>query len=423
MPVQINTLDPVDESLEMDHLTAGVRHTRSISRGRPDVPDETLARLRKRDRIIGILLLLLVVILWTSSNFVTASLFEGGFEKPFLVTYLNTSSFSLYLLPFLFKQWRDRGASSSSKDPLERGRPRVAQGYQPLQSEPNEEQEEADSNTQPVQNDLEAPLTLRETIRLSFTFCFFWFIANWAVNASLDYTSVASTTILSSMSGFFTLALGRVFRVEKLTIAKILAVIVSFAGVVLVSVSDSSSTKAGPAAHPDANHNQATEATQPLLGDSLALIGALFYALYVILLKVKIGEESRINMQLFFGFVGLFNILTCWPMGLLLHVLGWEKFELPRNRDALLGVLVNMVITLLSDYIYVLAMLKTTPVTVTVGLSLTIPLAVVGDFFLGRGPSLQVLVGAVLVLLSFAGVAMDDSKQQNGTQVHEEPDG
>lgn len=54
-----------------------------------------------------------------------------------------------------------------------------------------------------------------------------------------------------------------------------------------------------------------------------------------------------------------------------------------------------MVITLLSDYIYVLAMLKTTPVTVTVGLSLTIPLAVVGDIFLGRAPSLLVLVGAV----------------------------
>ena len=28
-----------------------------------------------------------------------------------------------------------------------------------------------------------------------------WFAANWALNASLDYTSVASATILSSMSG------------------------------------------------------------------------------------------------------------------------------------------------------------------------------------------------------------------------------
>ena len=42
---------------------------------------------------------------------------------------------------------------------------------------------------------------MRETANLAFIFCFFWFIANWSVNASLDYTSVASATILSSMSG------------------------------------------------------------------------------------------------------------------------------------------------------------------------------------------------------------------------------
>ncbi len=35
-----------------------------------------------------------------------------------------------------------------------------------------------------------------------------------------------------------------------------------------------------------------------------------------------------------------------------------------------------MAITLSSDYIYVIAMLKTTPLVVTVGLSLTMPLAV-----------------------------------------------
>lgn len=45
------------------------------------------------------------------------------------------------------------------------------------------------------------PLTIRETMKLALIFCFFWFIANWSVNASLNYTSVASATILSSMSG------------------------------------------------------------------------------------------------------------------------------------------------------------------------------------------------------------------------------
>ncbi|KDQ30683.1 hypothetical protein PLEOSDRAFT_1074969 [Pleurotus ostreatus PC15] len=157
------------------------------------------------------------------------------------------------------------------------------------------------------------PLTIRETIKLASVFCIFWFIANWSVNAALEYTSVASATILSSMSGFFTLAIGRIFRVETFTMAKV--------------------------------------------WDSLALLSAVFYALYVILLKVRIKSESRIDMQLFFGF---------------------------------------MFITWSSDYIYVLAMLKTTPLVVTVGLSLTIPLAVVGDFFLAKPTKGQVIVGAIL---------------------------
>lgn len=68
-----------------------------------------------------------------------------------------------------------------------------------------------------------------------------------------------------------------------------------------------------------------------------------------------------------------------------------------------------MFITLTSDYLYVLAMLKTTPLVVTVGLSLTIPLAVVGDLMLGRSTRGQVLVGAFLVLLSFVVVGIDDA--------------
>ena len=69
-----------------------------------------------------------------------------------------------------------------------------------------------------------------------------------------------------------------------------------------------------------------------------------------------------------------------------------------------------MVITLSSDYIYVLAMLKTTPLVVTIGLSLTMPLAVVGDFILKKPTKLQVILGATVVLVSFVAVGLEDSK-------------
>ncbi|KAH0838399.1 hypothetical protein J3R83DRAFT_6706 [Lanmaoa asiatica] len=246
-------------------------------------------------------------------------------------------------------------------------------------------------------------LTPEETAKLAAYFCFLWFAANWTLNAALAYTSVASATVLSSMSGIFTLAVGRIFRVETLTLIKIGAVLTSFGGVVLVSLSDSSSTA-----------NAQSVNSVAILGDFLALFSALFYAMYLIFLKVQIKEESRVDMQLFFGYVGLFNISLCWPVALLLHWLGVESLEFPDTKQAVLAILVNMFITLASDYIYVIAMLKTTPLVVTVGLSLTIPLAVVGDYFLGKPATFQVLVGAVLVTGAFIVVGVENSKPREG---------
>lgn len=42
-----------------------------------------------------------------------------------------------------------------------------------------------------------------------------------------------------------------------------------------------------------------------LLGDILAIASAACYAIYTLLLKAKTGDESRISMTKFFGFVGV----------------------------------------------------------------------------------------------------------------------
>ncbi|KAJ7786436.1 ribosome biogenesis protein SLX9-domain-containing protein [Mycena metata] len=357
------------ETLEMDTFPA--HPPRSVSRGH--VP----GRIRET----------------VSVGLSVARLAGVGCSSLSRVTYMNTSAFALYLVPFqLRRYWRRR---RGLEDPADR---RGRAQYQRLAVDP-----EADERPQPedppiLHSSSEEnlpPLTIRETARLAFVF-----IANWAVNASLDYTSVASATILSSMSGFFTLAIGRIFRVEMLTLAKIAAVLTSFGGVLLVSLSDSVQPRqpGGAASRPLTNPTEL--APRPILGDCLALVSAVFYA-------SACRSESRVDMQLFFGFVGLFNILSCWPIGIFLHIIGVETFELP-HRSAFAALAINMAITLSSDYLYVLAMLKTTPLVVTVGLSLTIPLAVIGDFILGRFTRGQVIFGALLVLLSFVVVGLDN---------------
>jgi solute carrier family 35 protein F5 len=55
-------------------------------------------------------------------------------------------------------------------------------------------------------------------------------------NAALARTSVASTTVLSSTSGLFTLFIGAFLGQDSLNIAKVVAVFVSMAGVAMTTM-------------------------------------------------------------------------------------------------------------------------------------------------------------------------------------------
>lgn len=135
----------------------------------------------------------------------------------------------------------------------------------------------------------------------------------------------------------------------------------SFIGVLLVSVSDTiRSNPDGSILIPTSLPATPHDYRNPLLGDVLAITAAVFYASYVILLKVsevspmilldltlvvnqvRIRSESRIDMQLFFGFVGAINIVALLPVGLILHLTGGEPLELPSTSKEWGGVLVNV---------------------------------------------------------------------------------
>ena len=71
-----------------------------------------------------------------------------------------------------------------------------------------------------------------------------------------------------------------------------------------------------------------------------------------------------------------------------------------------------MFVTVVADFLYVVAMMKTTPLVVAVGASLTIPVAVAGDFLLGKAVTLMSLFGAFLVLSSFIALGLENAKDE-----------
>ncbi|CDW97027.1 hypothetical protein [Sporisorium scitamineum] len=453
--------------------------TTYVAAAQPNGSDDTQTHRRRKSYMQGLLLLLIVVVLWTASNFLTnALLTTGGYDKPFFVTYANTSSFALYLVPYLVssrlrKRWSnaadaqkytrlpqhdvegvaasEAGDIASDKDELPKWLKTLGFDVPTVTADETAErvvataavttpaikpfallaEEQQPAVPAPVVPLPLPPLTLRETAVLASQFTLVWFGANWAINAGLGLTSVASGTTIGSASGFFTLALGAALGVDRFTLPRLGAVCISALGVAAVTFADrdtaTSTTDAGAmvldglwkrssssASMPDAAAvGMLTMGKSPNapLGDMLALLSAFLYSLYVMLLKTRIGSEDRISMPLMFGIVGAINILCLWPILPLLHFTGIESFSLPPSPQIWAGVVVNMCITFVSDFIYLLAMLKSSPLITTLGLSLTIPLAVVIDAIKGSHTGgLVAVVGSTAVLSSFGFIGWDDHR-------------
>lgn len=348
---------------------------------------------------LGLLMLGLVIILWVLSSFLINLIFEDdSYRKPFFITYINTAAFIFYLFPTakaVVVNYKDTGRANVHRELIM-----------------EEEGTGNDSNrsvdmTSPLLTNLEAGthanqkkrLTLYETIKLSAEFCILWFTANLVTNASLAFTSVASQTILSTTSSFFTLFIGAICHVESLSKSKVLGSFISFVGIIMVTKSDSHQRYQRHIADVSGDDN---DAVQVLIGNLLALAGAVLYGVYSTLLKREVGDETRVNMKIFFGFVGLFNLLFLWPSLIVLDFFGWEPFSLPKDPKVVVIIFVNCLITFVSDFCWAKAMLLTSPLTVTVGLSITIPLAMFGDvIFKHKTMSALYLFGATLILGSF----------------------
>ena len=101
-------------------------------------------------------------------------------------------------------------------------------------------------------------------------------------------------------------------------------------------------------------------------GDLLGLASACCYGVYTTLLKRWVDDDSRIDMLLFLGLLGVFNTLLAWPGILVLDRLKLEPFDWP--SWSVLGFLVlNGILSVLSDYLWARSILITSPLVATIG--------------------------------------------------------
>lgn len=219
---------------------------------------------------------------------------------------------------------------------------------------------------------------------LALQFLPIWFIANATFNWSLRGTSVTSNSIISTTSSFWTLLFCHLFKVERFTILRSIALAVTLGGVIVVAFSDEKSGK------------------DSLIGDILAVVSAICYGLYASFLRIRIEDETQVKMPMFFGFVGFFNMILMWPFFFILHYSGVERFELPSLYNLLILTANGLVGTVLSDLLWSLVIFLTSATVATVGLSLNVPFSLLLDLVIKhRKFSVPYYFGAFVVLIGF----------------------
>lgn len=400
--------------------------------------------------LLGIVFIVLVSVIWSAASVLVQYLFrETEFNSPFLLTYIGTSLF-IVLIPLRLiwerREWwikrlkfcennnYDQNDYINSHDEIIPWRRYTAwegsaETLQELESwndndksltnmedtsiksgstNGNEQTPFADDNN--ISSSVHTRLQLLshiEHIHMAMKIAPLWFFSNYFYNISLSYTTITASTVLSSTGSVFTFLFAVTCGDEYFSKYKCCGVALALCGSIVTSIQDVGS-----------NNNQVDDS---FLGDIFGLISAVGYGGYTVMLRMACPKDEEIfSMQLLLGYIGLLNMLGLSP------VLIWLLPTLLRPNQARGGhdadddahdhgyaltwfifgciVVKGLFDNVLSDYLWARAICLTSATVASVGIGLTIPLALLSDIFIMNEHSvlnITSIFGALCVLVGF----------------------
>ncbi|GMI05171.1 hypothetical protein TrVE_jg12416 [Triparma verrucosa] len=264
------------------------------------------------------------------------------------------------------------------------------------------------------------------TIKLSTLLGSTWYLSNLFYYLSLQKTSVTSSTVLSTSSSLITYIIETYLNEERYDIRRLACVGLVIAGaVVSASIGDGGGGEMYP---------------KKYLGDFYGFVSAVGYSFYTVIVKrfcvegkeeggyekvrggscdggEEVGEvgeareqvqeedgekEEKFELRLTLGYMGLMTSLLGFIVIPYYAVTGTNV----EMTWTILGSItyVALIDNLLSDYLWAKSVVYTSATVATVGLALTVPVAVLIDWIEGGGVGWARLVGSGLVVVGFVGI-------------------
>lgn len=243
-------------------------------------------------------------------------------------------------------------------------------------------------------------------------------IAGGSWYVAVDLTTASDLTAIYNCSAFFAYAFAVPMLGEKLRWSKIFAVAVAIVGVLVVAYGDSrtnvkggNKSGGGAGGNDPAEDHEVTDGRDRFLGNLVIGVGSVLYGFYEVLYKRVAcppdgcsAGRGMIFANTFGSCIGTFTLLVLWIPIPILHVLGWETFELPQGQAAwmmLISVLANAVFS--GSFLVLISL--TSPVLSSVAALLTIFLVALCDELLPEplhnDLSGAAIAGGILIIAAF----------------------
>ncbi|KAF3904220.1 hypothetical protein ABW21_db0205307 [Orbilia brochopaga] len=348
-------------------------------------------RLQGRRRVVvaGILMAVTVLSLTAQTECTVYVQRNLGWDKPYLILYL-THSFYIVLWPGLIAyerfQQRDKPWSRFFEDHFFVVR-RTAQ-YVINQT-----------MDLTVEQTAESPLIYM--LKTCFIQCcalnfaaITWFMA-------ADMTTPSDLNAINNTSAIFTYVFSVWLLKEPMRAKKNIAVVLAVIGVCIIAYGNPDD-KSTATDEPAANYPERT------FGNIITGVGAVLYGLYRVLYKLKAclpadaSAEMNINFSVIVGSsIGFFTITVFWIPIPILHIFGWETFELPGMAAAFwtgMGMVAGVFLTL--SFLSLTAL--TSPVLSSVAAMLSIFVVALYDWlFMGTGLTGATFAGGTSIIVAF----------------------
>jgi len=266
----------------------------------------------------GFTMLTGTLLLWIASSVAVQMIFGGPvqYRKPMFLTLFNSASASFLLLPRL-----------------------------------------ADAKTSIV-------ASIASVRALSGTAGLVWLCSQFMFNLSLEHTSVATNTVLSSTSSVFTFVFSLCICRDRFRWRTCGAAFLSCCGCAMV-------------ARQSPETLSADAVTTSSFGDALAVSSAALFALASVLLRKWAPRE--LDMSTYMGVNGLLSLVLAPVLLSVVHFGGMESFTAPSGR-IMVALAMNAVFGCsCANYLYTRAMMLLTPVVANMYMCLSIPLSALTD--------------------------------------------